>query len=274
MKNIIINGFDRCGSSMICRVLAKHPDVSMLFQPTNSTEIHKDLFRYWHPEEVHDATYSFFSSLIENKLDKNYIKSIWFDKYSKLKSGASINLIKETKCHLKIEWLRYNFPDIIVYGIWRDPKGILCSLVRNNFHEDWYKTHLNTSESAHIKVIELLKVLNRYSEFEEVYNLTSSSIDKMAFVISVMVQLMAEKLQPTEWLIYEDIVLDPNKFYNLFLGKFGLPYYDFNSYMKKPYNVSGHMDNINPFIWKTTFSKKQVDKLDILFNNLYCIAKE
>ena len=42
-NNLILNGFDRCGSTAMARTLARHPEVEVLMQPFNSGSIRSKL---------------------------------------------------------------------------------------------------------------------------------------------------------------------------------------------------------------------------------------
>ncbi len=139
-KLTICTGYDRSGTSLISKLLSKHPEINLLFQPFNSTEIVETNWDICATSHVAPDTELFVARLLNGYIDTGYIKSHWFYKHSTSYEVDldRINLIKDTNCHFKLEWLKSKFPDIGFWGTWRDPLAIMCSLVRNDFHKTWY----------------------------------------------------------------------------------------------------------------------------------------
>jgi hypothetical protein len=136
----ILCGFDRSGSSMVAKVLARHPQVECFFQPDNETVFHRTHFEHWPSDHRQPDAEAFFEKLLAGELDWGFIAADWFKRHStsvKVKPGK-LHLIKSTKLHMKVEWLAARFPRIPFYAVHRDPRAILCSLLRNDFYRTWY----------------------------------------------------------------------------------------------------------------------------------------
>ena len=232
---LLLIGFDRCGSSMISRLLSQHPQVNLLFQPFNSSEISRTQWEFWPPEESHPQTEKFLTGLINGKIDLKYINSEWFYEYSSSKEirEGELNLIKDTKFQFKLKWLRNNCNKIEVYSIWRNPESILLSLVRNDFHQSWYG--YVTLEMLRNPVFNL-DFLNPYYEIAE-RNL--DEIERMALGIAIRTQAVIEVLPSERWLIYEDIMKRPDEIMNDFVGRYGFQPFPFSKYLNVDYNVAG-----------------------------------
>lgn len=261
MKLLIINGFDRTGSSMMGGVLANHPDVSFMFQPFSSTEVHRDQFEVWSPQDSHPDTKSFLDGCLEGHVKKDFISAIWFDKYSSVEDikDKKLNLIKETKMHFKIDWLRVNVPTVKFVGIWRDPRGILASLVSNNFHIDWY-----AKKNTYEKVMGLCRQLPELEMFLEFKGL--DKVQEMAVIAAVSIRYQMNRLLKKDWIVYEDILSDPNKVFNDLLSNIGeFEWFDFSPFMTKDWNPSGS-EGVSPFQWKTFFSAKDLEKIKPIFD--------
>ena len=140
MRVVLLVGFDRSGSSMVAKLLGAHPGVNVLFQPFNSSEVHRAQWTIWPPEQPAPETEAFLRGLLEGRLDRSYVRSDWFWKHSTAHTvdPERVNLIKDTKLHFQVGWLAKRFPEIELFALWRDPRGILCSLLRNDFHRRWY----------------------------------------------------------------------------------------------------------------------------------------
>ena len=265
MRSVIINGFDRCGSSMMCRLLSIHPNISTMLQPCSSTEVHKDLFKVWHPASEHPETLKFFKDSANREIYHDYLKSDWFYKFSNTTNLATskLNVIKETKCHFKLDWFKKNLPEIDLYGIWRNPRGNLCSLVRNNFHTKWY------GQPDMVSVIILMGDDKRYDHLHDVIDaqLIVDDVDKMALIIAVSLIEMLSKIPKENWLVYEDAIQDINKTLNDFTANFGIDSFDYEPYSKEDFNIIGKDKGSEPD-WNEFFSPARQAKLDIIFKGL------
>jgi len=259
-KICFLIGFDRSGSSMISRVLAQHPKVNLLFHPFNSTEVTQTQWEYWQPKENHQDTFQFQKKMTEGILDKEYIKSDWFFNYSKSPEikPDELNLIKDTKFHFKIDWLQENFPEIEVFGIWRDPRDILCSLVRNDFHRLWY---------ANLNVELLRRICSTIQPLAKYNPLTGNSLQQyeaMALGIAMRTEMLMARIKKRNWLVYEEIIAEPDVHLNEFTARFGLSRFDFKDLINKDYNVVGEKFE-RTGQWKSFFSQAEKERINRIF---------
>ncbi|HXH18243.1 MAG TPA: sulfotransferase [Chitinophagales bacterium] len=260
LKICFLIGFDRSGSSMIARMLAHHPQINLLFHPFNSTEVTHTQWRYWEPEEKHNATARFLRKMTEGVLDKSYIKSDWFYNYSKTLEiqPDGLNLIKDTKFHFKIEWLRKNFPQIEVFGIWRNPRDILCSLLRNDFHRTWY-SHLNIE--LLMSICSGIKRLRKYRQFLKA---PIGQEEIMAIALAMRTEMLLVQTKKTNWLVYEKILAKPDVHLNSFTARFRLKPFQFGKFLQNDYNVAGKKFE-KTGQWKTFFSASEKKKVNRIF---------
>lgn len=257
---LLLVGFDRCGSSMISRVLAAHPQVELLFQPFNSTEIHRAQWRAWPPGERHPATERFLDRLLGGEIDRDYLASDWFDHHSstdRVVPGA-LHLIKDTKVHFQLPWLHARFPEIPVWGIWRDPRAIVCSLMRNGFHRSWY---------GDIGVEQLRAMVERIPGLEPYAPMLREEAgehERMALVVALRTHRFVLDLPADRWLVYEEVVAEPNRALGGFLDGSGLEPFDFAPHLGRDLNVVGR-----PFekseLWREFFSAEEIADLDRVF---------
>ncbi len=263
-KIVFLVGFDRCGSSLVAKLLAKHPKINLLFQPFNRTEIQRTQLEIWSPDKRAAQTEAFIDGLLKGFLDKNYLESGWVYKHSSsLEIDAKkINLIKDTKFHFKTEWLNFKYPEVDFWGIWRDPRGIVCSLMRNDFYQKWYgeKDFMTAS-----KVILKHPILKPYRYFLKT---RLNDTEKMALLVAVRTHYMASSLSSNKCIVYEDILADANKALGSFFDKYKLSKYDMSKYIHEDANVIGQ-----PFeksdLWKDFFPKSQLKKLNNIFQELF-----
>lgn len=268
MKIAILIGFDRCGSSFIGGLLSKHPQVSYIFQPFNSTEIHRTQYDIWNPDHSAPKTEGFLGALLTGHLDKTYIASDWFEKYSTSLDvdAEKLNVIKDTKLQFKVLWLKSKFPDISLYGIWRDPRAIVCSLMRNDFYRKWYG---EDAFNAISRVIEREPLVAPYRKFMAG---PLNDTEKMALIVAVRTHYMVEHLAADEWLVYEDILREPNSALNSFLQRFNIDEFEFAKYISEDFNVTGKSFESSD-LWKDYFSRQQIENLDDIFSNLIIYRK-
>lgn len=257
---LIVNGFDRSGTSMIGGLLSRHPRVSYLFQPFSRTEIHRRQYQVWPPDHVAPDTERFLAGLVAGRVDRDYLGADLFDRHSKLLESehASLAVVKETKLHFKIRWLKARFPSVAFYGIWRDPRGILCSLLRNDFAQSWYGEKAFQAITPTIAAEPLLEPWRRFLDEE----LTAA--EKMALVIAARTRYMSEHLSEDEWIVYEDVVADADAALAPIATRFGLDAFAFSDHVEEDYNVSGL-----PFqsveLWRTFFSAAELERLEEIF---------
>jgi len=235
MQLVVLNGFDRSGTSFIGGMLARHPQVNYFFQPFSSTDIHRAQYEIWGDEDGSPAAESFLRSMREGRIERDFIASDWFDRFSEydLEDNRGIGIIKETKLHTKIDWLRRTLQGIEIYGIWREPVAVLCSLLRNGFHRKWY------GSPAFEKTCSLIRQDERLFMYKQFMNESLGEEARMALIIAVRTQLMISGLGPDKWLVYERVLSDPDDELNRFCRNFGLNEFGFSSRRHKDFNVIG-----------------------------------
>jgi len=263
VKLLILNGFDRSGTSYIGGLLARHPDVNYFFQPFSSTQVHETQFEVWRKGFCAPEPERFLDSIQNGGLDCGFISSDWFDRYSSYSFDANrkVALIKDTKLHAKIGWLKGAFPEAVVYGIWRDPMAVLYSLIRNRFHLKWY------GDEAFKKSVELIRTDPRLEIFMEHIKKPLCQEARMALIIAARTQLMMLELEDGEWLFYEEISEDPNSGLNSLCCRLGMSDFDFSRLIKKDYNVIGlpyqHKD-----LWKTHMPRRLLVQVEPIFRSM------
>ena len=265
----ILVGFDRTGSSMIAKVLGMHPAINLIFQPFNSTIITKSQWEIWPEDYKEPETEVFLKQLLEGKIYKEYIRSDWFYNHSTSHDfePGQLNLIKDTKLQFKIPWLQANFPEIKLFGIWRDPRAVLCSLVRNDFHKAWYGDIDKELIQAMIKSSELL------SDYEQLVPADPDEVELMALAIALRTHFMVKTISPGNWVVYEQIMKDPDQCLNEFTSKFGLDRFEFSEWINTDYNIIG-----KPFqerdLWKTFFPENVLNSINNIFAPLFSIYQD
>ena len=234
---------------MVGGLLSKHPEINYYFQPFSSTEVHRTQYETWGAGENHPETESFIRSLREGHIEHNFIASDWFDRFSEYKPDCAgcIGIIKETKLHTKIGWLKSTFPGIEIYGIWRDPRAVLCSLVRNDFHREWY------GEAAFQATCTLVREEECLEMFIPFLGARLSEEARMALIFSARTQLMMSELRAENWLVYEDVLADPDQALNRFCKTHGLNEFRFSEWRDRDYNVIG-LPYLRQDLWKTCFT--------------------
>lgn len=264
---IILIGFDRCGSTMISKLLAKNPKINLLFQPFNNSELTQSQWEIWKPEFDNSIWYSFFRNLSEKgAIDHEHIKSQWFFNHSTSLAINSdqLNLIKDTKLHFKVNWLMQNFPNIIIRGIWRDPRAILCSLVRNNFHETWY---------GHLNQANLNQLIRSYDFFEPFYHLLDRKFDQlevMATGLALRTYYLLLNLSSEQWLNFKEILNGPNKALQKFSSELLATGDNFNyhKFLEQNYNIAGKPFE-NQDLWQSYFTEDQKMRINKIFSPLF-----
>lgn len=234
-NNFILNGFDRCGSSAISRVLATHPDIEIIMQPFNSGSIREKLYQIIDDSNASSADIDFFSKLETGVLERSYIKSQWHNRHSSVPDfvAGKLHLIKTTQNHFTISWVRRQFPAIENWGIWRDPLEILASLLRNDFHTTWY-TGTSTELAETVRRNELLA-----ETFEKFTGRLTSPARQMAFNIATRSWYYFYHLEPQKTLFYDDFCKDCNLALSPVLEYFGLPSFTFETATTNDLNITG-----------------------------------
>ena len=267
-KIVFIVGFDRCGSSLAAKLLSKHPEINLLFQPFNRTEIQTTQWEIWSPDKRVPNTEAFVDGLLDGYLDKSYLSSDWFYKHSTSFEidTSKVNLIKDTKFHFKIQWLKTRYPEIDFWGIWRDPRGIVCSLMRNDFYQKWY------GENDFRVVKALIEKETLFEQYRRFLDHLLNDTEKMALLVAVRTHYMAVNLVSENWLVYEDILCDANRALAPFFKNCKLNGFDVSKHIREDANVIGQ-----PFkksdLWKEYFSNDQIVRLNDMFNILESHSK-
>lgn len=235
INNFILNGFDRCGSSAISRTIATHPDIEIIMQPFNSGSIRQKLYQVIDDGNATKQDFAFFHQLEEGVLDRTYIKSSWFEKFSSTLTflEGKLHLIKTTQNHFTIAWVKQNFPLIESWGIWRDPYDTLASLVRNDFHTRWYAG----------AAAELAKTVRQEEQLRSAYakylNCLESSVQEMAFILSVRTWFYFQHVDPGKVISYDAFVRDANQALSHLLDYFQLRPHKFGDSGESDLNIVG-----------------------------------
>lgn len=234
-NNLILNGFDRCGSSAVARTLANHPEIELIMQPFNSSSLREKTYKLMTEESSTQEEIAFFSSLEKNTLDTSFITSHWHEKFSTVGefSSSSLNIIKTTMNHFTAAWVNECFPKIEQWGIWREPVDILSSIVRNGFHETWY-------------VDAVPQIFDTVKESDELFSVYGSFIEKIdsnvklvAFVMAVKTYFYFRNIDKNKIIFYDTFIKDPNLAVSYLLEYFSLCSYDFMSSSALDLNVTG-----------------------------------
>jgi len=267
MQLVILNGFDRCGSSFVGGLLSRHPRINYFFQPFSSTEMHRTQYEIWDGNRAAPATESFLRALLAGAVQEDYIAADWFARFSEfdLADPQRIGVVKDTKLHTKVGWLKHHFPQVRFYGIWRDPRAILCSLVRNGFHTRWY------GEPAYLDTVALIAREPRLAAFSEFACDCRDAVEKMALVVAVRTAAMAAELPAERWLVYEQVQEDPDRHLNAFCRRLGLSRHAFSEHVERDYNVSGL-----PFrgaqLWREYFARRELCRINRIFQEIDGVA--
>lgn len=203
-NNFILNGFDRCGSTAIARVLSEHPGIELIVQPFNGGSIRRKLYQVLNDNNTNDADQRFFAELEDGRLDTSYIESDWHANHSTVPQFVAnkLHLIKTTQNHLTAKWVSDRFPKIEQWGIWREPMDILASLVRNDFHTAWYSDGFKQLAQTVSSNNELRAV------FEHLAPHATNEVSRMAFIIAVRTWFYFRHIDPAKVIIYERFLDD------------------------------------------------------------------
>lgn len=221
---VIINGFDRSGTSAIVRTLAQHPDIEIFMQPFNSGPIRRRMNEIWDERVADAADIRFFRGLEARRIERDYIVSHWFERDSTTTEflPGRLHVIKTTINHLAVRWIRDSFPALDQWAIWREPHDILASLIRNGFDEAWYSQAFD----------ELLPTVRADSWLEARFGrLIDGAVHphaRMAFVIAVRNAFLMRHTEPDRILRFEDFLhLGPGCL-KVFSAHYGLRPFDFS----------------------------------------------
>jgi hypothetical protein len=265
---VIINGFDRSGTSAITRTIASHPDVEIIMQPFNSGTVRHKINQIYTPSIASKADYDFFNGLSQNIIHKSYIKSDWFYKFSSTFDyvPGKIHLVKTTINHFCQEWMNDYFPFINVWGIWRDPFDVINSSIRNGYNKKWYNGFVNQLATT-VHETDLLRPL-----FVNKEKFIDNDVKELAYIIAVRSFYFFYYLPRGRVISYENFIKDPNRALSIFIDFFNLSDFDFTEIAQKDLNILGKKMS-NDSINKIEFSKSDFDYINELFipvNEVVC----
>ncbi len=268
-NNVIVNGFDRCGSSAICRILCQHPDIELIFQPFNSGPIRRIMYQVMSNGIATPQDHAFFAALANNQLDCGYIVSEWHKKYSTVQAfqKGRLHLLKTTINHFTILWVKRHYPRVQMWGIWRDPLAILASIERNHFAGRWYSDALDEIAPAVAKQPMLSSAFGRFMRG------INSECQATAFLIAVRSYYFFTHLDSDKCVNYQRFIEQPNVELGRICEYFGLPPFDFEQFSDLNWNVSG-----KPFEKGVEHSGNALSRDDLKFSrnvfeplmDLYC----
>ncbi|MFT5227539.1 MAG: hypothetical protein ACI9EV_000675 [Urechidicola sp.] len=179
-RTVILQSFDRSGSTAIARAISSSNDVELFMQPFNSGSIRERMYEIWNADMAEESDVSFFQGLENSSIDLDYIKSHWFAEHSTTQKyiPGQLHLIKTTLNHFTTAWVKEQFPGIDTWGIWRDPMEVLISLERNNFINKWYG-------QAVTEITPTVENHSLFCEFRPFLKNIDSEIKEAAFLIAV-----------------------------------------------------------------------------------------
>lgn len=265
---VILNGFDRSGTSMIAKVLAHHPDIECLFQPFSSTIAHKTQWEYWAPDEDWSEVQAFLDGLQNGQIDRSFIASDWFKNHSTtfdIRSGKTY-VIKDTKLHFKVDWLKKNYPSFFIYAIWRTPHGILASLLRNGFYGDWYGEEDYQSLLAYVSTDDALP-----DDLVAHVERANSDLEKMAVMVAVRTAVMRRSIPKSHTLVYENVLENAEAEFRKLTDPLGLSGYSFSQHLNRDYNIAGKQHRRHD-LWKKYFSREEKQIVDSIFASVPSVS--
>lgn len=231
---VIVNGFDRSGSSAITRTLSAHPNIELVMQPFNSGFIREAMYEPLEQTEMKSKAYDFFSCLRENRIPSDLINSQWHEKHSTtlVYQPGKLHVVKTTINHFAQRWMAEYFPDIDVWGIWRAPEEIVHSLMANGFHQKWYGDALEKI----IPTVEREQELSRnYLEFVPFLD---SPVRRTAFLVATRSHFFFNLLKPNRVMHYKSFSRSAN-YLNEFTDHYGLQWMDFSQAAQFDLNIVG-----------------------------------
>jgi len=236
VNNLILNGFDRCGSSAISKLLATHPQIELIFHPFNSGSIRSKMYLVMTDEIASEEDALFFAELEQGRFLRDYVVSPWVEEHSTAHdfSPGKLHVLKTTLNHLTICWIHERYPGIEFWGIWRDPFDILASLVRNEFYGKWYLDALP----------QIAVTLKESGEFpplfaERLESIGGSEVRALALLIATRSYFFFNYLEPEKLINYERFNTDPDRELNRLTRYFGLTEHSFKGESDRDYNVTG-----------------------------------
>ena len=266
---VILNGFDRSGTSAISKTLSYHPKTELIMQPFNSGFIRKKMYEVFgdiESKEVEEARI-FFNNLLEKKINNELIKSEWHFKFSSTQNYVpeKLHIIKTTINHLAQKWMKENFLDIHVWGIWREPKEIVSSIMQNNFYNEWYKEAVISLKKT-IRSVDFLK-----ENYFHLIEFLDTDVKRTSFLIAVRTHFFLYYLDSDKLIDYSIFVKDANRGLQFFCDFYKLNDFDFNKYSKNDLNIVGKSYKSSR---KFFFSESELAFMNTIFKNINNLKKE
>jgi hypothetical protein len=263
---ILLNGFDRSGSSAISRTLTTHPEIELIMQPFNSGFIRKKLYQIFDETDKNSEAFQFFEGLRNNEIREEFIHSHWYFNHSTTRKYQpdKIHLIKTTINHFAQKWMKEHFNDIDVWGIWREPQDIVFSIIRNGFFGKWYPEGVKEITPTVLKEPELK---NHYQSF---INELDNEIKTTSFLLAVRSHFFFRHLDKDKLIVYEDFRDNPNYLWK-FTRYYGLQDKDFSNAAKGDLNIIGKREAHND---NNLFKKNDIDFMNKIFEPLKNLKKE
>jgi|SRR5690625_265537 len=257
---VIINGFDRSGSSAITRLLAIHSKIELIMQPFNSGFVRKKMYSILNETDRESPEHVFFNALKNNKLNNDLINSHWHYKYSTTQkfNEGQLHIIKTTINHFAQKWMSENYPEIDVWGIWRNPRDIVDSIMRNEFYGQWYEDALEQI----IPTVNSTKILKKYyADFTAELN---SLVKQTSFLVAVRSHFFFHHLQPEYVIEYEKFNQNPN-YLNLFLENYRFSPINLSEESSDDLNIIGEYEDMKD---KINYSDEEESFMNELFRPL------
>ncbi|MFT5876446.1 MAG: hypothetical protein ACJA2N_000609 [Salibacteraceae bacterium] len=262
-KFVIINGFDRCGSSAISRTLNTHKGIELIMQPFNSGFIRENMYVPF--ESTGDVTQGvkFFEALRNGKLENSLIRSHWHHKFSStlVAKEGQLHIIKTTINHFSQRWMNEYFPDIEVWGIWRNPQNIVESIMRNGFYGEWY------SEAIALLIPTIEKEVELRKYYYPFINLLDTEAKKTAFLVAVRSYFFFQYLPNDRIIEFEEFAKDTN-YLNKFLDFQNLDNISFENASNKELNIVGKAFKDTS---KFDFTESEQEFMNIVFKPLIAL---
>jgi len=270
INNFILIGFDRSGTSAISKILAKHPQVELVYRPFNSGPIRKKMYKIMNDGIASDADINFFTKLGNNSFDESYIVSDWHKKYSTIKhdfKNGKLHVLITNLNHFSTRWVNDKFPNIEQWAIWRDPIEILNSCVKNDFYSSWYDDALN---QVFTSVKEDSDLSKHFESFIKDIN-NSNDVIKTAFLIAVRNYFLFKNVDRQKIIVYENFKENPNEALQKLIAYFNLnDNFDFSPYLEIDLNTIPSADGYERNKkGKFVLKDDDVEMAKLLFRPLY-----
>lgn len=249
---------------MVAQVLATHPRVESLIQPFSGTVVHETQWEQWAPGESHPEVEEFVEKLREGVVETGFLASDWFEEHSSSTEmvPGHLHVVKSTKLHFKAKWFQDRFPDIPFWAVYRDPRAVICSLLRNDFYRDWY------GEPAYRQIARRVRDDERVPRSLREATLTAESdLERASAIVAVRTEVMFRSVPLSRTLSYEEVVEHPNRTLNVLLDRFNLEPLDFAPALKRDHNLVGKAYE-GPHHWRDQLVPEEADRVLDFFTEI------